>query len=233
MYRNNRFVPSEKTSLHIQTLFLVLLIAAAIGLVIFFIVKLVKGKPSPTSGPTNRPYITIGPTNRPTNTNGPNRPTNTNGPNRPTNTNGPNRPTNTNGPNRPQKMLFYGASGNKLSNDNPCYNCHLKNNQCACYANNNCSVSPQNFEIPPACSGMPCLQYETQDESGVGSPVCNQNGIDLFKSVVNHHYLCNSSDPQKTCKVQCEQHDFPFGQIPFCSSCCEAACALQNCRGTG
>jgi len=245
MYRNYRFVPSEKTDLpNIQTVVIVLLIAAAMGLGIFFLWKLVKGKPSPTYGPTNRPNNTNGPTNRPTNrpntngpntpnnTNGPNTPNNTNGPNTPNNTNGPNRPNNTNGPNRPQQMLFYGASGNKLSYDNPCYNCHLKNNQCACYANNNCSVSPQNFEIPPACSGMPCLQYETQDESGVADSVCNQNGIDLFKSVVNDPYLCNSSNPQKTCKDQCAQHDSPFDQFPFCKSCCDSACALQNCRGS-
>jgi len=138
---------------------------------------------------------------------------------------------NTPRPGQIQSNVFYNAqSGQKLSSDNSCYNCHLKNNQCACYVNNNCSISSQGFQVPSVCNSIPCLQYETQDEDGYRPNVCNDNGLNLFKRVVNDPYLCNSSDPLQTCINQCEQGDYPFDKFPMCRSCCQPACQqYQHC----
>ena len=197
-----------------------ILLSLIIGIIVVFSLGFVlkSGSDNKSSSPTSRPTL------RP---NGP-----TLGPNGPTL--GPNGPTlGPNGPNSQQRMLFYNSStGRQLSDDNACYSCKDKVNVCGCYANNNCSVSPDKFQIPPVCGSMPCMQYETQDENG-GSSVYNQNGISLYKGVVNDPYLCNSSNPQTTCRDQCEQHDYPFNKLPFCSSCCKAACALQNCPTGG
>ena len=211
---------SQKTALTITNVAFGALGVGFVVLLVLFIIKLAKGKDK-SSSPTSHP--TFGPTRGPTR--GPISPTG--GPSGPTR--GPSGPTG--GPSGPTTgpMFFYNANTHtKLPDDNACYSCESKGNPCGCYANNNCSISPDKFQIPPACNTIPCLQYETQDEDGVRPGVCNQNGLDLYGSYASSS--CVGSDPQGNCSRACEQGSFG---LPPCKSCCNAVCSSSKCSGGG
>ncbi len=223
-YNDISYVPSERTALKLSTVLLSLLVLGAVGLLVFFIVKLFKGSkkednstpsPSPTSGgQTPQP-----PSPSPTSGGQPPRPP----------------PPQPNGGGGVQTNMILFRNGEEITDPNDkCFECKNKINPCACYVNNNCSSSKNNF-VPPACnpSQYNCFGYETLNENG-GPGVCTQKGINAYTQAANDqrflNYVCVGRDAAanyNNCMIQCDQGD--MGVPPGCGDCCKKGCSNMDC----
>lgn len=241
---NNTYVPSERTARTISTGLLVALILGAIGILAFFAVKLFTGKkedkstpsPSPTSG---------GGGDQPPQPPSPPQPNGGGGdqPPAPPQPNGggggqPPVPPQPNGGGANLPLLLY-RNGQQITDPNDrCFQCKNKTNPCACYVNNKCSSSKNNF-VPPVCnpSQYNCLGYETLNENG-GPAICNQNGVNVYSQAANSQrfldYVCVGRDAAtnyNNCITQCEQGTMT-GVPPGCTECCKQGCSNMDCSNS-